>query len=77
LISINEAYTFKEEFDTTQRARYVRLSLFSKEELKNIDNMQLTSDNILEKLLHPAANLDKRQSLEIRKYDPKFEKRDY
>ena len=39
--------------------------------------MQLTSDNILEKLLHPAANLDKRQSLEIRKYDPKFEKRDY
>ena len=37
--------------------------------------MQLTADNILDKLLHPAA-LDKKQPENI-KYKPKFEKRDY
>jgi hypothetical protein len=37
--------------------------------------MQLTADNILDKLLHPAAT-DKKQP-QLSKFKPKFEKRDY
>lgn len=53
----NEAYTFQEEFNPAQRTWRVYGPLFRKEELKTIDTMQLTSDNILEKLLQPTANL--------------------
>jgi hypothetical protein len=53
---------------------YNSLSL-SKEELRNIDNLQLTSENILEKLLNPAN--EKKLAIETRKYNPKFEKKDY
>lgn len=45
------------------------------EQLSSIQNVQLTADNILDKLLHPTA-IDKKQP-ENMKYKPKFEKRDY
>lgn len=44
--------------------------------MRDIENLQLTSENILEKLLNPAAS-EKKMQQEARKYDPKFAKKDY
>ena len=47
----------------------------SDEELMNIQNTQLTADNIIDKLLRPS-NVDKK-SAKDEKFRPKFEKKDY
>lgn len=60
---------------STQRKCNVSIFLYRDEQLSSIQNVQLTADNILDKLLHPTA-IDKKQP-ENTKYKPKFEKRDY
>jgi len=59
----------------TQRKYDVSIFLNRDEQLSSIQNVQLTADNILDKLLHSTA-IDKKQP-ENMKYKPKFEKRDY
>ena len=60
---------------STQRKFNVSILLYRDEQLSSIQNVQLTADNILDKLLHPTA-IDKKQH-ENTKYKPRFEKRDY
>lgn len=75
---INEADSIEKEPDPPQGPQLVQVTLGSKEHLKSIENFQPTKENILEKLLqHSGAPKKAAAEGEEKKYNPKFEKRDY